>query len=174
MSIINIFFKISIIFYIINILSCADQKEVPQDLIPSENIIVTTSNVNTDNIYFDFESNSEVSITDNWQIAIEIDTSNYSMPSFVPGDIYIAIYENFDFDNLLTIPDTYMDDIQNDHSVFGYGGSYEVLSYDISIHKVSVTNPNYIYVIQSGDENYKLQFIEYTSGITVFQYAELE
>ena len=71
------------------------------------------------------------------------------------------------------MPASYLNDVQEDHSVFGYGGSYEVLSYDITVHKVSVINPNYIYLIKSDNDVFKLQFVEYLSGITVFQYAEI-
>ena len=96
------------------------------------------------------------------------------MPSFVPGDVQIAVYFNMEFDNLVSLPELYMDDIQNDHTVFGYGGSYEVLSYDITVHKVSVTNPNYVYVVRSENNIYKLQFLEYLSGITTFKFAQLD
>ena len=95
------------------------------------------------------------------------------MPSFVPGDVQIAVYENEDFNTLTSIPASYSNDVLEDHSVFGYEGSYEVLSYDITVHKVSVTNPNYIYLIKSDSDVFKLQFIEYLSGITVFQFAEI-
>ena len=173
MSSMNLFFKFTIILYLFSIISCADTENIQESNL-SEPIMVTTSNVNTGNIYFDFLSNSEVSMSDNWHLGIERDTSNYNMPSFVPGDVQIAVYENIEFDNLVSLPELYMDDIQNDHTVFGYGGSYEVLSYDITVHKVSITNPNYVYVIQSENNIFKLQFLEYLSGITVFQFAQLD
>ena len=139
-----------------------------------EVITVTTNNVNLGNIYFDFLSHSEVNITDDWHMGIEIDTNNYNMPSFVPdSNLQIAVYDNMDFNDLNTLPDSYQEDVQSDHTVFGYGGSYEVLSYDITVHKVSVTNPGNIYVLKKDSNAYKMQFIEYVSGITVFRYAEI-
>ena len=169
----NLFFRLAIILYLLSIISCSDTENIQESNV-SEPIMVTTSNVNTGNIYFDFLSSSEVSISDNWHIGIERDTSNYNMPSFVPGDVQIAVYVNMEFDNLVSLPELYMDDIQNDHTVFGYGGSYEVLSYDITVHKVSVTNPNYVYVVRSENNIYKLQFLEYLSGITTFKFAQLD
>ena len=169
----NLFFKLTIILYSFSIISCSDTENIQESNV-SKPIMVTTSNVNTGNIYFDFLSISEVSISDNWHIGIERDTSNYNMPSFVPGDVQIAVYDNKEFGDLVSLPESYEVDIQNDHTVFGYGGFYEVLSYDITVHKVSVTNPNYVYVIRSENNIFKLQFLEYLSGITVFQFAQLD
>ena len=89
----NLFFKLAIILYLFSIISCSDTENIQEPNV-SEPIMVTTSNVNAGNIYFDFLSNSEVSISDNWHIGIERDTSNYNMPSLVPGDVQIAVYVN--------------------------------------------------------------------------------
>ena len=160
---------ISIIFFFI---ACENFDQANEDVI-FQTISVTTTNVNVADIYYNLLSQSQVNIDDTWEISIVRDTENYNMPSFVPGDVQVAVYENEDFNNLTTIPTTYLNDVQSDHSVFGYGGSYEVLSYDITVHKVSVTNPNYIYLIKSDNDVFKLQFVEYLSGITVFQFAEI-
>ena len=170
-------FKSFLFILYLFIVACEDNNESSEHIQESnmpEILVVTTGNVNTGDIHFNLLLNSEVSMSDNWHIGIERDTSNYNMPSFVPGDVQIAVYDNKEFGDLVSLPESYAVDIQNDHTVFGYGGSYEVLSYDITVHKVSVTNPNYVYVIRSENNIFKLQFLEYLSGITVFQFAQLD
>ena len=162
-------FLLNIFFFI----SCKNSNE-PSEVVNTQTISVTTTNVNVADIYYNLLTESQVEINDNWHIGIVKDTENYNMPSFIPGDVDIAVYEDIDFNELVQIPDTFQNDRIIDHSNFSYGSSHEVLSYDISVHKVSVTNPNYVYVIISSGSAFKLQFIEYISGITVFQFANLE
>ena len=171
---IHIYIKqLSILIILLFVVACGDDNDTLNSVEENQILSVTTTNVNVADIYYNFTSQSQVNIEDAWDIGIVIDTENYNMPSFVPGDVQVAVYENEDFNNLTTIPTTYLNDVQSDHTVFGYGGSYEVLSYDITVHKVSVTNPNYIYLIKSDNDIFKLQFVEYLSGITVFQFAEI-
>mgnify|MGYP001499455856 FL=1 len=171
---IHIYIKqLSILIILLFVVACGDDNDTLNSAEENQILSVTTTNVNVADIYYNFTSQSQVNIEDAWDIGIVIDTENYNMPSFVPGDVQVAVYENEDFNNLTTIPTTYLNDVQSDHTVFGYGGSYEVLSYDITVHKVSVTNPNYIYLIKSDNDIFKLQFVEYLSGITVFQFAEI-
>ena len=169
-----IYFKqLSILIILLFLVACGDDNDTLNANEENQILSVTTTNVNVSDIYYNFNSQSQVNIDDAWHIGIIRDTENYNMPSFIPGDVQIAVYENEDFNALTSIPASYSNDVLEDHSVFGYEGSYEVLSYDITVHKVSVTNPNYIYLIKSDSDVFKLQFIEYLSGITVFQFAEI-
>lgn len=79
------------------------------------------------------------------------------------------------FADVTELPSTFLDHLETDHSVFRYEGNYEILSYNMEIHKVGVTYPDYVYVIRYSDMNkiFKVQFIEYLSGVTVFQYSEV-
>ena len=165
--------QLSMLIILLFLVACGDDNDTLNAAEENQILSVTTTNVNVSDIYYNFISQSQVNIEDAWHIGIVRDTENYNMPSFVPGDVQIAVYENEDFNALTLIPESYSNDVLEDHSVFGYGGSYEVLSYDITVHKVSVTNPNYIYLIKSDSDVFKLQFIEYLSGITVFQFAEI-
>ena len=193
----NQLFKIGVIFYIVFVISCEDKSssEAVTDVttVTTTNVndadvfydlklnnpinikidSITTTNINVSNIYFALEVGDQVDITAEWDLSIIKDVNNYNMPSFVPGDVDIAVYEDIDFSSINELPDSFADDIQNDHSVFGYEGIYEVLSYDITVHKVSVSNPDYVYLVRSDNSVYKLQFIEYLSGITVFQYSDI-
>ena len=165
--------QLSMLIILLFLVACGDDNDALNAAEENQILSVTTTNVNVSDIYYNFNSQSQVNVEDVWHIGIVRDTENYNMPSFVPGNVQIAVYDNEDFNNLTLMPASYVNDVQEDHSVFGYGGSYEVLSYDITVHKVSVTNPNYIYLIKSDSNVFKLQFIEYLSGITVFQFAEI-
>ena len=169
-----IYFKqLSILIILLFVVACGDDNDTLSSSEENQVLSVTTTNVNVSDIYYNFSSQSQVNIEDAWDIGIVRDTENYNMPSFVPGDVQVAVYENENFNTLTAMPASYLNDVQEDHSVFGYGGFYEVLSYDITVHKVSVINPSYIYLIKSDNDVFKLQFVEYLSGITVFQYAEI-
>mgnify|MGYP000005544989 FL=1 len=167
------FKQLSMLIILLFLVACGDDNDTLNAAEENQILSVTTTNVNVSDIYYNFISQSQVNIEDAWHIGIVRDTENYNMPSFVPGDVQIAVYENEDFNALNAVPASYSNDVLEDHSVFGYEGSYEVLSYDITVHKVSVTNPNYIYLIKLDSDVFKLQFIEYLSGITVFQFAEI-
>ena len=120
-------------------------------------------------------SQSQVSVDDAWDIGIVKDTENYNMPSFVPGSVDIAVYEMLNFNSVLeNLPVTFESDLVSDHSLFSYENVHEVLSYDITVHKVSVTNPNLVYLVKSGDNAFKLQFDEYISGVTIFKYGQID
>ena len=136
--------QLSMLIILLFLVACGDDNDTLNAAEENQILSVTTTNVNVSDIYYNFISQSQVNIEDAWHIGIVRDTENYNMPSFVPGDVQIAVYENEDFNDLTSIPASYSNDVLEDHSVFGYEGSYEVLSYDITIHKVSVINPNYI------------------------------
>ena len=157
------------------VFSCEDKNDASDNSPISDQVInVTTTNVNIDNIYYNLTSQSQVSVDDVWDIGIVKDTENYNMPSFVPGSVDIAVYEMLNFNSIENLPVTFESDLISDHSLFSYENIYEVLSYDMTVHKVSVTNPDYVYLIKSGDNAFKLQFDEYISGITIFKYGQID
>ncbi len=163
--------KIKLILFFLFFFACEDN-EIIEETGP---ISITTSNVNVSDFFFNLETNSVSEESTTWHIAIKTE-GNYNMPSiFFNENMNVAIYENLVFEELLILPDTFNSDIETDHSVFRYEGSYEILSYNIEIHKVGVTNPDHIYLMRNeqGDKLFKIQFIEYISGVTVFQYEIL-
>ena len=138
-----------------------------------EPVTITTSNVNSGDIYLNFSSGNEVSLNDNWHLSIVRDTSNYNMPSIVMGTANIGLYNDISFSEITSLPSDFQNAIVTDNTMFEYGGEHEILSYDMTVHKVGVTNPDYVYVLQmvnNSNESFKIQFIEYQSGITVLQY----
>ena len=157
------------------VFSCEDRNDASDNSPISDQVVsVTTTNVNIDNIYYNLTSQSQVSVDDGWDISIVKDTENYNMPSFIPGSVDIAVYEMLNFNSIVNLPITFESDLVSDHSSFSYGNLHEVLSYDMTVHKVSVTNPNLVYLVKSGDNAFKLQFDEYISGVTIFKYGQID
>ena len=167
--------RIKFILIIILFFSCEDnEKNISSDE-ETGPISITTSNVNVTDFYFNLDNQAEVEESSSWHVAIKTE-GDYNMPSiFFNDNMNVAVYENIVFEDLLALPETFNSDIQIDHSIFRYEGFYEILSYNIEIHKVGVTNPDYVYLLKEDQVNksFKIQFIEYISGVTVFQYAEL-
>ena len=61
------------------------------------------------------------------------------------------------FEDMGSVPDTFMEDYFQDPTTVQYGGSNEVLSHDMQIHRVSVKNPDRVFVIYGQlDTTYKL------------------
>ena len=169
--------KIIFIFLIILISGCEESNSTnnndeSQNISP---IVITTGNVNSGDIYINLKNGEEVDAGQTWHFSIIKDTSNYNMPSIFMGDVDVAIYEDIPFENINIFPIDFDNRIVIDNDSFSYGGENEVLSYDITVHKVSVTNPNLTYVLRHQTDSssvFKLQFIEYQSGITVFHYNQ--
>jgi hypothetical protein len=72
-------------------------------------------------------------------------------------------------------PETFMTDYFQDPTVVQYGGTNEVLHYDSETHVVSVSSPDRVFVVYepSGHTTYKIQFVEYVSGVISFKYSPL-
>lgn len=129
--------------------------------------------------YFDFLSGEETDSTGSWHISFQmlpVTGTTYTMPNLVLGVVYVAEYTDISYDDLSSSPDTFMEDYFQDTSVLQYQGSNEVLAYDMQIHKVSVNNPERVFVLYEpiNHTTYKIQFIEYISGITTFRYDALQ
>ena len=136
-------------------------------------IVITTENVNNGDIYINLMSGEEVSSIQTWHFSIVKDTSNHNMPSIIMGNVDVAIYDDIAFEDINLLPDNFDDMPLVNNESFKFGGENEILSYDITVHKVSVSNPDRIYVINSNNDlstMIRLQFIEYQRGITVFHF----
>ena len=169
---INKFYGILLLSILIVLNGC-DNTEESIDNESQQPISITTSNVNISDIYLDLVSGDEVSSGDTWHVSIIRDTENYNMPSIVFGIASIALYDGASYDDITTLPSDFNDNVVSDNQVFQYSGEHEILSYDITVHRVSVSNPDRIYILNfTGDvlESYKLRFVEYQNGITVLEY----
>ena len=96
------------------------------------------------------------------------------MPSIVFGLISVALYDDgSSYDDMTALPGDFNENMVSDNQIFQYGGENEILSYDMTVHRVSVSNPDHIYILNfTGDVqgSYKLRFVEFQSGITVLEY----
>ena len=102
--------------------------------------------------------------------------TTYKMPNLVLGDVLIAEYTNVSYDDVISTPETFINDNLQDPNVLQFGGAKEVLGYDMQIHKVSVNNAERVFVLYEpiNQTAYKIQFIEYLSGVISFKYNELQ
>ena len=137
-------------------------------------ISIVTSNVNNGDIFFNLVSGIEVALEHDWHLSIVTDSTNYNMPSIVFGEANVAVYQDISFNTLTDIPVDFSSMVANNQT-FEYGGANEILSYDITVHKVSVKEPDRVYILsfENGENMFKVQFMEYHSGITVIQYNSL-
>ncbi|MFQ6616978.1 MAG: hypothetical protein ACE5HZ_09520 [Fidelibacterota bacterium] len=135
--------------------------------------------------YFDFSTAGTVD-PEPWDLGL------ISVPVYAPGvgtfympslhlnfdeGVKVAILEDAVFDELLSVPGdvTWRDDLGELRNL-GYGGPYEVLVYHPEPpynHQVIVEHPDWVYIIESGGEFYKVRFLEYGSGVVLFEYARL-
>ena len=147
----------------------------------TEKIEVVTHDIdaaNADGFYYDLVNAVETDSSEFWHLSFQMlpvvsGNATYMMPSLVLGEVLIAEYTNIDFDNVESVPETFMGDYFQDSTAVQYGGSNEVLSYDMQIHRVSVKDPDRVFVIYEsiGHTAYKVQFREYVSGVISFSFS---
>ena len=178
--------KILIVSLIFTV-GCEDNKDKPDDIIIPDlcsstinttislSTVVTTNSVNDCSIYFNFITGMDADSNNTWHLSVQIDSNNYNMPSIIFGQVNVAVYEDILFEDLTETPSNFNDDYVDDNSVFTYEGESEILSYDMTVHKVSVLEPDNVYVLYEPIEHtvYKLKFVEYTSGVTIFSFKKL-
>ncbi len=153
-------------------MGCEDNK--PEAELQEEAIIVTTENVNVSNFYYDIVNNLKTDSTTAWHLSIQT-FGQYNMPSVIMGTVYVAVYRDLKYEDITEAPTTFMEDYAVNNSVYGYQGDQEILNYDMTVHRVSVADPENVYILYDPSKNktFKIQFIEYNSGITVFKFNQL-
>ena len=173
---------LTLIIGVLIFIGCEDKNSDNDNLTQGEE--VTTHDIDAAGaagFYYDFSSGTEVDSSSSWHISFQMipivfGQSTYMMPSLVLGGaVYAAEYSNVTFNDLEETPDTFMSDYFQDASVVQYSGSSEVLQYDMQSHTVSVKNPERVFVIYESTNHttYKIQFVEYVSGVILFKYSNL-
>ena len=147
----------------------------------TEKIEVVTHDIdatNADGFYYDLVNAVETDSSESWHLSFQMlpvvsGNATYMMPSLVLGEVLAAEYTNMTFEDMESVPDSFMEDYFQDPTTVQYGGSNEVLSYDMQIHRVSVKNPDRVFVIyeSAGHTTYKVQFVEYVSGVISFSFS---
>ena len=136
---------------------------------------------NADGFYYDLVNAVETDSSESWHLSFQMlpvvsGNATYMMPSLVLGEVLAAEYTNMTFEDMESVPDSFMEDYFQDPTTVQYGESNEVLSYDMQIHRVSVSNPDRVFVIYEsvGHTAYKVQFIEYVSGVISFSFSPFD
>ena len=152
--------------------------------IDNEKIDVVTHDIdatNANGFYYDLVNATEADSSEPWHLSFQmlpvvLGNATYMMPSLVLSGVLVAEYTDVTFDDMDSTPTTFMEDYFQDPTVVQYGGSNEVLSYDMQIHRVSVKDPNRVFVIHEsvGNTTYKVQFVEYVSGVISFSFSKFE
>ena len=137
------------------------------------NIIeITTDNVNDGDYYFNFVEGSKNNAS--WHLSYEnLDAGDgYYMPSFsLNSSIKLYIEKSLEFEEISTIPSNNL--FSSSNGKLESGGEYEVLTYDMQVHKISVSDYNYIINETVSNKVFKIHFDDYSSGVVIFRYAEL-
>ena len=157
-------------FILLLFVGCEDNKSDNESLI---NIIeITTDNVNDGPYYFNFNDVAKNITT--WHLLYENleEKDGYFMPSFsLNSDVKLYVDNSLDFEKISTIPSSSL--FTSSNGKLKYGGENEVLTYDMQVHKISVSNDNYIIHDTNLNKVFKIHFDDYSSGIVIFRFAEL-
>ena len=160
---------------------CEDNAD---DKINQSGIEVITHDITADSasgFFYNLSSGSEVDSSNTWHISFQMmpeveNGMTYMMPNFIlSATAYIAEYDNVTFENLNDTPDSFMSDYFQDNSVLQYEGPNEIIQYNRQTHIASIRDPERVFVIYElgSHSTYKLQFIQYVSGIIEFKYERL-
>ena len=145
----------------------------------SENYIeVVTGDVTENNYYYNLITESEDTTT--WHVSYEnVDAGGgYNMPTVrLNNTIMLEIYTAQEFNDIQSIPDdlNYSDDLIGCE----YGHTEviinEILHYDPGSYIMSVSNPSTVYICYDTVTHgvFKIQFVEYNSGILLFRFDQL-
>ena len=130
--------------------------------------------------YYDLHAGAEVDSSNTWHLSFQMipvpfGQTTYMMPSLVLGETaYVAVYNDIVFDEVEGTPDTFMSDYFQDRSVVQYSGAHEILQYDMQVHRVSVKEPERVFIAYELDNHttYAIQFMEYVSGVIAFKFKK--
>jgi len=170
------------IMFMLFIIGCEDDTPTADDLdVISDPIQVTTGNMTENSYYYDLVAGTEAEAASSWHLAfqmidVEMAGTTYSMPSLILGNVATAVYTDISYNDLTEAPD--QETLQSDaidNSSVEYTGEHEVIHYDMATHTVTINEPERVFVIYAFATHnvYKVQFLEYQSGIIAFQFNEL-
>ena len=169
----------TLILILLFFIGCEDNRDIAIRSNSNINEVVT-SDIRYYDFYYNLMSDTTVDSSSTWNLSIHrivvpYNNTTYTMPCVITGSNYLAEYADIVFDSLDAVPETFMEDYYTDSTVIQYGGSNVIIDYDMSIHKMSINNPERVFVLYDLTNQlfYKLQFIEYNSGVVYFKYQLL-
>ncbi|SUZ60341.1 uncharacterized protein METZ01_LOCUS13195 [marine metagenome] len=164
------------IMFMLFIIGCEDDTSTADDL-----DVIYTGNMTENSYYYDLVAGTEAEAASSWHLAfqmidVEMAGTTYSMPSLIMGNVATAVYTDISYNDLIEAPD--QETLQSDaidNSSVEYTGEHEVIHYDMATHTVTINEPERVFVIYAFATHnvYKVQFLEYQSGIIAFQFNEL-
>ena len=177
-------------FYIIIIISLFFINCTQPEKEDSNGIEIIFTELLNKNSYYNFNNPMDTIIWHFGCIKKEIDYigSIFSMPSITINDsIPVAIFDEYSFEEIITIPENFENNIVTPSSLEykdecialdedNCDFENEVLHYDITHHRLEISNPKRCYIFILGEKSYKLQFLEYSSvnsGSLLFIYSEI-
>ena len=160
----------------LSILFVGCEKDDSNDDSTSNAIQVTTGDVSTTGDYkYNFLTSAEDS--DTWHIVIQqklvsFGESEYPMPSVSTGaNVLIAIDTSTEFGAVTSTPGA-GEFIYNSTDI-EYGGTKEIIHYDMGTHQVSLSNDVYFFYEMVTHKIFKVQILEYSNWIVQFQFEPL-
>ena len=163
-----IFFSLFISSFFI--MSCSDndtEKAIDRNIIE-----VITGDPNDNPFYYNFLSQKEDSTT--WQLSYTAQSAGqgYFMPSIdLDKKILLYVENDMSFDEIKSVPASVS--FKPGADKLSYGGEFEVLSYDMTIHKIGVSDKSFIIFDTTSERVFKLRFEDYSNWVVTFQYIEL-
>ncbi|MAV15648.1 MAG: hypothetical protein CMG08_02410 [Candidatus Marinimicrobia bacterium] len=152
------------------IMSCGDndtEKSIDQNIIE-----VITGDPNDDPFYYNFLNQKEDST--NWQLSYFAQSAGqgYFMPSIdLDKKILLYVENDMSFDEIKSVPASVF--FKPGAGKLSNGGEFEVLSYDMTIHKIGVSDKSFIIFDTTSERAFKLRFEDYSNWVLTFQYVEL-
>ena len=170
-------FKYLSFLFVLFTIGCEDSNDINNDF--TANITeVVTSNVMVSNFYYNLITKSEVQSDEIWHISaqkkqVDFGGQSYGMPCIVLGNVYAQLSDST-FSEII-VPPAQNSSWFQDNTIIEYGGENEIISYNMTTHTASIINADHTFIVYEyiGHTSYKVQFLDYTSGIVSFQFSPL-
>jgi hypothetical protein len=173
MNNLKLFSFLSVLF----IIGCNDSNET-NGIIISNSTEVVTSDIMETNFYYNLVTKSEVQSDEVWHISaqskqVDFGGQSYGMPNIVLGNVYAQLSDSTFSE--ITVPPAQNSSWFQDNTIIEYGGENEIISYNMTTHTASIINEDHTFIVYEyiGHTSYKVQFLDYTSGIVSFQFSPL-
>ena len=170
-------FKYLSFLFVLFTIGCEDSNDINNDI--TANITeVVTSNVMVSNFYYNLITKSEVQSDEIWHISaqkkqVDFGGQSYGMPCIVLGNVYAQLSDST-FSEII-VPPAQNSSWFQDNTIIEYGGENEIISYNMTTHTASIINADHTFIVYEyiGHTSFKVQFLDYTSGIVSFQFSPL-
>lgn len=163
--------------FVLFIIGCEDSNDINNNITSNITEIVT-SNVMVSNFYYNLVTKSEVQSDEIWHISaqlkqVDFGEQSYGMPCIVLGNVYAQLSDS-SFSEII-VPPAQNSSWFQDNTTIEYGGENEIINYNMTTHIASIYAAERTFIVYEyiGHSSYKVQFLDYTSGIVSFQFSPL-